>query len=308
MNLRHLEMFRFVMQTGSLKGAAALLHISPPAASKMLSAAERQAGILLFERVKGRLVATPAAHRLYEEVDQLWNRVERIRDLTHELSTPTAGSLHLAISPSLGASIIPHTATALIARVPLASVTVDQQIPHLLLRSMVDGVSDLGVSLSPQAHPNLEVLKHYPCDLMCVMPPSHPLAALSVVRAEDLIGHHVVSFPQALAYGIDPKDLYGSSIDRIRMNLDVRSGPTACWFAMAGAGVAIVDSASVAINAFPALAVRPYACAARLGIHLIQHRHRPLSRVGDMFCEELDATLTTFAKQLSHGVRTTGNS
>ncbi|OWT54226.1 LysR family transcriptional regulator [Candidimonas nitroreducens] len=290
MNLRQIEVFRNVMQTGSIKDAASLMHVSSPAVSKLLGAAERAAGLALFERVKGRLVPTPSALRLYEEVDQLWQRVERFKDLTQELAAPTSGSLHVAISPSLGATVVPKAATALTKMVPDASIKIDLLIPHLLVRSLVDGVSDIGLSLSPQSHPNLAILKRYPCELVCVMPAGHPLAARRRVRPVDLLEHNVISFPQAITYGISNQDLYGKYADLIHTNVEVRSGQTACWFCLAGAGVAIVDTTAVAAGAFSDLVVRPYTSRAKLAVYLTQHRNRPLSKLAEMFCTAFDAT------------------
>ena len=61
MNLRQIEVFRAVMITGSVSGAARLLHVSIPAVSRLLSHTETRLGFLLFERVKGRLHATAEA-------------------------------------------------------------------------------------------------------------------------------------------------------------------------------------------------------------------------------------------------------
>lgn len=64
MNLRQMEVFRAVMFSGGVNSAAELLHVSPPAVSKVLAQAARASGLVLFERVKGRLIATPEAHQL----------------------------------------------------------------------------------------------------------------------------------------------------------------------------------------------------------------------------------------------------
>ena len=58
MRLRHVELFQAVLQTGSLTAAAELLHISQPAASKILQHAEQQLGFALFSRVRGKLLPT----------------------------------------------------------------------------------------------------------------------------------------------------------------------------------------------------------------------------------------------------------
>jgi DNA-binding transcriptional LysR family regulator len=48
MRLRYIELFHAVLTTGSLTGAANLLNISQPAASKALQQAENQLGFTLF--------------------------------------------------------------------------------------------------------------------------------------------------------------------------------------------------------------------------------------------------------------------
>ena len=290
MNLRHLEVFRMVMQTGSIKGAAALMHVSEAAVSKLLGTAERRMGLALFERTRSRLIATPEAHRLYEDVAQLWDRVERIEGLTRALANPDSDALALSVSPSLGTTIIPAAVTVLLARIPQLTISIEMPMPHLLLQALVDGTADVGVALSPQQHPNLQVLNRYPCQLVCVMPIGHALANKSVVGAGDLRGHTVISFPQALAYGITEELLYGRHRDAIAFRLNVRSGQAACWLSLAGAGVAIVDAATTAQGAFAALAVRPYRCAAKLEINVMRHRNRPLSRAAQLFCEVFEKT------------------
>ncbi|HET7663085.1 MAG TPA: LysR family transcriptional regulator, partial [Rhodanobacteraceae bacterium] len=58
MRLRYIELFHAILTTGSLTGAAKLLNISQPAASKALQHAESQLGFALFSRVRGRLQPT----------------------------------------------------------------------------------------------------------------------------------------------------------------------------------------------------------------------------------------------------------
>lgn len=290
MNLRHLEVFRHVMQTGSVRGAASVLRVSDAAASKLLSTAERRMGLLLFERSRGRLVPTPEARRLYEEVEKLWDRVELIEALMRSLAHPSGGTLNLAISPSFGVTVVPQAATRLLQGMPDLTINVDLLIPHLLLQALVDGIADVGVSLNPQQHPSVEIVERVRCGLVCVMPATHPLAARKVIRAADLPGHAVVSFPQALDYGLSEEALFGRYSDRITRRLNVRSGQTACWFSHAGAGVAIVDAAAIAGGAFQGLAIRPYRCDAGVEIFLLRHRDRPLSRAGLQFCESFRRT------------------
>ena len=55
MNLRQLEVFQAVMQTGNMSAAARLICITPSAVSKTISHTELQLGYKLFTRGKGTL-------------------------------------------------------------------------------------------------------------------------------------------------------------------------------------------------------------------------------------------------------------
>ncbi|WP_300758084.1 LysR family transcriptional regulator, partial [Janthinobacterium sp.] len=59
--LRHIEVFRAIMTTGSVTGAATMLHTSQPTVSRELARMELVTGLNLFERQGGRLVATAQA-------------------------------------------------------------------------------------------------------------------------------------------------------------------------------------------------------------------------------------------------------
>ena len=118
LNLRQMEVFRAVMFTGGVNSAAQWLHVSPPAVSKVLAQAVRASGLQLFERVKGRLVPTPEAQALYAEVDELWRKVERVRETARELAQPARARLRLVCSSSLGPFVVSRSVARLYERVP----------------------------------------------------------------------------------------------------------------------------------------------------------------------------------------------
>ena len=60
MKFRQIEAFRFIMLRGTTAAAAAEMHISQPAVSRLLADLEDHLGFRLFERKKGRLLPTLA--------------------------------------------------------------------------------------------------------------------------------------------------------------------------------------------------------------------------------------------------------
>ncbi|QOZ52491.1 LysR family transcriptional regulator [Bradyrhizobium sp. CCBAU 53338] len=79
MRARQLEVFRTIMQCGTLTEAARILNASQPALSQVLLNTEDVLGFKLFERVKDRLVPTPEAEELYPEADRIFGELENLR-------------------------------------------------------------------------------------------------------------------------------------------------------------------------------------------------------------------------------------
>ena len=71
MNLKQLEVFYAIMNTGSVTAAARSLHVTQPAVSNVLKHMEQQLEFKLFERKGGRLFPTPEANHLLPDVNEI---------------------------------------------------------------------------------------------------------------------------------------------------------------------------------------------------------------------------------------------
>ncbi len=285
MNLRQMEVFRAVMLTGGVGGAAQLLHVSQPAISKVLAQAQKQAGFALFERVKGRLLPTPEGQQLHQEIDALWRGVERVRDVSRSLAEPQTGTLRLAVSASLASFLVPRTVALLCERFPRLKSRMEILIAPIMVDALLDSSVDLGVALQPNEHPNLEPVQAWRCAFACVMPEGHRLAQLDAVRPADLRGERIVTSDPNTPYGQALMRAYGREASRLNLDLSVRSSTSACWYAQAGAGVAVVDRTVTAGQSFRGLAVRPFHSRERLAVSILRNRYRPMSAVQRAFCE-----------------------
>src|SRR6187401_1859434 len=78
MNLRQLEVFQAVMQTGNMSAAARLICITPSAVSKTIAHTELQLGYKLFTRGKGTLAPTPEAMVIYTESSEIHGKLDEL--------------------------------------------------------------------------------------------------------------------------------------------------------------------------------------------------------------------------------------
>ena len=289
MNLRHIEVFRAVMITGGVTGAAELLHVSQPAISKLLAQSQRQLGFPLFARVRGRLVPTPEAQILHAEMEGLWRNVERVRDVTRNLASPRSGSLTLAVSASLAPYLVPRALALLAQRFPGLQARMEILVVPILVDALLDQAADVGVAVLPNDHPNLERVSAYECGFAFVAPADHELAARRSITSANLVGERVIGSPPDTPYGQALKRAYGRHAESIHVDFQVRSSTSACWQVQAGGGVAVVDRAAVAGPTYSHLAIRPFKTAERLPVAVLRNRARPPSLVQEAFIETFDS-------------------
>ena len=288
MNLRQMEVFRAVMFSGGVNSAAELLHVSPPAISKVLAQATKASGLVLFERVKGRLIPTPEAQQLYAEIELLWRSVEKVRDTSRELAQPAQATLRLVCSASLAPYLVSRTVAKLYEQFPRLQCRVQVVAPDIINQALLDRTAQLGIALAPHDNPNLATVKSYQCGLACVMRSDHPLAGKKSIKPADLVGERVISSPESVPFGQTLRRAFGAAGAKMHRDFECTSSTTACWFAQAGVGIAVVDQVAIAGGLLAGLEVRPFQSSEKLPVRIIRNRYRPMSVVESAFVEAFD--------------------
>ena len=105
-NLRQVEAFKAVIETGTVSRAAAILNISQPAMSKLIAHLEDDTGLKLFDRVKGRLAPTERGMRLYEEIDRIFAGIRQVENAVDAIRREQQGQLLVGVMPALSGSFI----------------------------------------------------------------------------------------------------------------------------------------------------------------------------------------------------------
>ncbi len=155
LTLRHIEIFHAVYQTGSLSGAARVLGVSQPSVSKVLRHAESQLGLALFRVVKGRLVATDEAHRLFEEAAAVQDRVATLFEAARNLRLADQGRLRIATIHSLGLRLLPQAIARFAVRHPQVSFEIRTFHTEELADTLHSRSSDLTIGYDVARHPRL---------------------------------------------------------------------------------------------------------------------------------------------------------
>lgn len=157
MRLRHIEIFQAILQTGSVTGAASLLNISQPAATKALQHAEAQLGFSLFHRVRGKLQPTAEARILEGATIRVFEDLQAVRRLAVNLRGQEDQALRVMTTPTLAHTLLPKVIPAWHKRYPSTACELATHHTRELVESLLLHEADIGFSLQDPKHPGLRV-------------------------------------------------------------------------------------------------------------------------------------------------------
>src|ERR1700752_1319171 len=104
LTLRQIEAFKAVIEYGTLSRAAAAIFVTQPAMSKIIGNLEADADLVLFDRVKGRLIPTQHGMRLYEEIDRIFTGVRQVENAIDAIRREDKGRITIGVMPALSGS------------------------------------------------------------------------------------------------------------------------------------------------------------------------------------------------------------
>lgn len=108
MNLRQLELFTEVAETGIVSHAAKKLYMSQPAVSQTIADLEDSLGLKLFDRLKHKMQLTFAGEILYQYSKKILSLVDEAESQMLDMANLKMGRLRLGASTTIGIYLLPH--------------------------------------------------------------------------------------------------------------------------------------------------------------------------------------------------------
>jgi DNA-binding transcriptional LysR family regulator len=252
-----MEVFRAVMLTGSINGAAKMLFVSQPGVSRIVSHTEKSLGLKLFVRTRGKLVPTLEGEALFREVDEFYQHATRVNDFALGLSHGAAGTLNLCSSPSLSYTMMPAAIARFVQRYPRIHVNYHTTLLAGMAAEVLSNKVDLAVSVLPLEHPHLKVDSFTTGKMVCVLPDHHELAQLGVVGLEDLARYPLVTHHPDVPFGKLVSGAFKAAGLELTSRVNILQTEVACSLVRAGVGAAIVDEFTVGGSGWNGLQSRP---------------------------------------------------
>lgn len=191
-SLKALATFKTLFEVGSASGTARLLGITQSGVSRSLGQLEENLGIQLFLREKNRLIATPEARELYDEILRLMGNIEELRHSVLALKEFGTSRLRIAAIPGLSFGFVPRLVAMLLAENSHVSVSLDMMSSHDVQSAVESSHADIGFITLPATSPQLYSETLLTTEAVCLVPETHLLAERQVVDIKELRDQHLV--------------------------------------------------------------------------------------------------------------------
>ena len=246
LTLRQIEVVRAVMLAGTIAGAAKLLGVSAPGISRLMKYTERSLKLKLFERKQNRYFPTPAAEDIFEQINQVYARVDDLHSVLRRIDRGTGLELRIASVPSMVNAMVPRALRRLRERFPelgidLDVIKVQEAQDYLLL-----GKAELAVLSYRIDRPGIDIRSLGKGSLRCIVARGHPLAAKDVVCAADIARYPLLGVSADDEYGQITQEVFLRAGLDVPLTMKVRFGTTTVGLVREGLGVAVIDPFAVA--------------------------------------------------------------
>ncbi|WP_245513293.1 LysR family transcriptional regulator [Enterovirga rhinocerotis] len=228
MDFRSLEVFVWVANLGSFRGAAARLNTTQPAVSQRIAQLERDLGVRLLERSRTGVVLTERGRVLLGGAERVLGSVAALREEVGD-SDATRGSLRLGVAETIVHTWLPRFLERVARSYPALAIEIEVDVTPSLTERLLARQIDLAFVLGEVTHSDVRNLP------LCRFPVAFlaaPGFARRSYRRADLADRTLITFSRptrpyadltAAIAGIEPRPRIHASASLatvIRMAVD----------------------------------------------------------------------------------------
>lgn len=148
MDTRFLQSFIYVVETGSIAGAARRLDLTPASVAQRIKALEADVGSQLIVRAGRTVKPTLAGNRILQRAHTVLSEVRDLRSAASETNLP-AGPLRLGATPTGLTHILPGVLKQWVQAHPHIEIYIEPAPTTVLYRRVLDGQLDAAVMVHP---------------------------------------------------------------------------------------------------------------------------------------------------------------
>ncbi len=149
MEIHQLTYFVAVAETGSFTRAAERCNVAQPSLSQQVMKLEQELGEPLFDRLPRRVVLTDAGRMLLPRANSILAELQEIKQGLNEDIEDGRGVLSVGFIPTIAPFVLPRVIKRFSRDFPLATLSVHEDLTEVLVRDIIDGKLDVGITSLP---------------------------------------------------------------------------------------------------------------------------------------------------------------
>lgn len=248
MSDRRLQVFHAVARLKSFTRAGREIHMTQPGVTFQVRQLEEHFNTRLIDRKHSEIGLTDAGRIVFDYADRILSLYAEMESSVRELTRDMSGLLVLGASTTIAEYDLPGVLASFKRRFPEVVVRLLVSNTDGVIHMLSENQIDLGIVEAPISGKGLTVEHYHQDELVVVVPPDHPFAALDRVTPEALVGHPFVSREE----GSGTRDVIaeylrgvGLGFDALDVDMEFGSPEAIKGAVAAGLGISIISRATL---------------------------------------------------------------
>ncbi|RWP64201.1 LysR family transcriptional regulator [Mesorhizobium sp.] len=258
MNLHDVDVFNAIMITRGAGAAATLLDTSQPAISRSLAKLEAELGFKLFDRIRGRLVATREGELFHAEVKANLVGLDRLKLRAAQIKEVGTGTIRVASLSALGHGLVPRAIVAFSRKHPQVRISYQVRTSNVVRDLVASGSFDIGLAADEVDTSGVLHSVFNTPRAVCVMPKNHRLAEKAVITPTDLANEAFLALSPEDTVRVAMDKVFAAHGVRPRILIETPYGLTIAILAAKGMGIGLVNPSVITDRMIAGIIATPF--------------------------------------------------
>src|SRR6201985_779869 len=191
-DLPDLNLFRHVVEAGSITAGAERAHLALAAASTRIRNMEAALGAALLVRARQGVVPTQAGRTLLAHARTILRQSERLREDLSVYAGGLAGQIRVLSNTNALTEFLPEALSSFLAAHPQVSVDLEERLSDEIVGLIAEGVADLGIVAGTVETSALPTFPFRKDRFVLAVSREHPLAKRAKIAFAEVLDHDFV--------------------------------------------------------------------------------------------------------------------
>jgi len=239
-DLVDLNLFRHIVEAGSITHGAERAHLALAAASTRVRNMEEALGASLLVRGRQGVTPTQAGRTLLQHARAILRQAESLREDLGAYAGGAAGQIRVLSNTNALTEFLPEALSSFLATHPNVSVDLQERLSDEIVGLIAEGTADIGIVAGTVDVSALETYPFRRDRFVLVVGREHPLARRAKISFAQVLDYDFVGLDRASALQRFLAEKAAPSGQALRLRVQLRSFDAVCRLVECNVGIGIV--------------------------------------------------------------------